>query len=44
MKETPIGITIDGNLIKMVEPTNAELLAALGATPETPRSAKEDEE
>ena len=44
MKESIVGITIDGNLIKMVEPTNAELLAALDATPETPRSTKEDEE
>lgn len=29
MKETPIGITLDGRLIVMKEPTNAEILAAL---------------
>lgn len=29
MQETPIGITLDGRLIVRVEPTNAEILAAL---------------
>ena len=29
MKETPVGITLDGRLIVMKEPTNAEILAAL---------------
>ena len=29
MTETPIGITLDGRVIVIKEPTNAEILAAL---------------
>ena len=29
MKETPVGIALDGRLIVVKEPTNAEILAAL---------------
>lgn len=34
MKETPVGITLDGRLIVVKEPTNAEILAALDKEPE----------
>lgn len=33
MKETPVGITLDGSLVVVKEPTNAEILAALDKEP-----------
>lgn len=41
MKETPVGITLDGRLIVMIEPTNAEILAALDKEEEKNGKIKE---